>query len=573
MTYDWVSLDFVYYPVSGILWFWHEGLSWIFGPDSGFSWAFSVVLLVFTIRLALVPAVVRSVRTTRQMRELQPQIKALQKKFGTDRQRLAVEMQKLQREHGFNPLLGCLPLFVQIPIFVGLYHVIHSFNRTGTGRTDLGLDFVTNANTPNYFFSAADVQSFLQARLFGVPLSVAIRSPSSQLQAFGPFGGVPDRTSIVVLAVTLMVASAVLTHANARASIARLGPTAATDPQTAMMNKLALYVFPLGVLVSGAFFHVAVLIYFVSNNLWTLLQNKYVWSVVSPVPEWLPHNAIADLTPTERSAGAEERAARHENLASRKVDSAQHGQAFAHYMAAGDAFASYLGSGSTRALAYYLWAADVARWRSQKKFYQAAIAKVEPYVRPVVQRRTITSTVNREFATQYLFVTIAAERAFGDKGAAARAASSHLGWLRALYGVPDTVPTASQLQYARPEFRSLGIMAAFAIPEPNATKRDRLQTAEFVAAMGVQMVAIGRRAGDSTFTQSGQELLTTVLQTTRESSRGSALMDTAKGFAMDYAKDEFQDVAFDLIAPFIHDAMQAGFNGAVATIDGVRSLF
>lgn len=191
VTYDWLSLDFVYYPVSGILWFWHKALSWIFGPDSGFSWAFSVVLLVFTIRLALVPAVVRSVRTTRQMRELQPQIRALQKKFGTDRQRLVVEMQKLQHEHGFSPPMGYLPMFVQIPNFVGLYHVIHSFNRTGTGRTELGLDFVTNANTPNYFFSAADVQSFLQARLFGVPLSVAIRSPSSQLQAFGPFGERP----------------------------------------------------------------------------------------------------------------------------------------------------------------------------------------------------------------------------------------------------------------------------------------------------------------------------------------------------------------------------------------------
>lgn len=124
----------------------------------------------------------------------------------------------------------------------------------------------------------------------------------------------------------------------------------------------------------------------------------------------------------------------------------------------------------------------------------------------MVQRRTITSAVNREFVTQYLFVTIAAERAFGDKGAAARMASSHLGWLRALYGVPDTVPTASQLQYARPEFRSLGIMAAFSIPEPNATKRERLQTAEFVSAMGVQMVAIGRRAGDSTFTARARAL-------------------------------------------------------------------
>ena len=64
------------------------------------------------------------------MQELQPQIKALQKKYGKDRQRMALEMQKLQREHGFNPILGCLPMLAQIPVFFGLYHVLRSFNRT-----------------------------------------------------------------------------------------------------------------------------------------------------------------------------------------------------------------------------------------------------------------------------------------------------------------------------------------------------------------------------------------------------------------------------------------------------------
>ena len=73
------------------------------------------------------------------MQELQPQIKALQKKYGKDRQRMALEMQKLQREHGFNPILGCLPMLAQMPVFLGLYHVLRSFNRTSTGIGQLGL--------------------------------------------------------------------------------------------------------------------------------------------------------------------------------------------------------------------------------------------------------------------------------------------------------------------------------------------------------------------------------------------------------------------------------------------------
>ena len=88
------------------------------------------MFLVFTLRAILYKPFVRQIRTTRQMQELQPQIKALQKKYGKDRQRMALEMQKLQKEHGFNPILGCLPMLAQIPVFLGLYHVLRSFNRT-----------------------------------------------------------------------------------------------------------------------------------------------------------------------------------------------------------------------------------------------------------------------------------------------------------------------------------------------------------------------------------------------------------------------------------------------------------
>ena len=91
-------LDIIYYPVSGILWFWHKAFGFVFGEASGFAWALAVVFLVFTLRLILYKPFVKQVRTTRQMQELQPQIKALQKKYAGDRQRQAAELQKLQKE-------------------------------------------------------------------------------------------------------------------------------------------------------------------------------------------------------------------------------------------------------------------------------------------------------------------------------------------------------------------------------------------------------------------------------------------------------------------------------------------
>ncbi|MGK8488166.1 membrane protein insertase YidC [Nocardia asiatica] len=270
-------LDFIYYPVSWILWFWHRVFGFAFGADNGLTWALAVVFLVFTLRLVLYKPFVKQVRTTKQMQELQPQIKELQKKYKNDRQKMALEMQKLQKENGFNPLMGCLPILAQVPVFLGLFHVLRSFNRTGHGFGQLGLTPEQNANTANYVFSAADVQSFLSARIFGAPISAFITTPVAELQAFADFGGVPSRLSIALVAIPLMVIAGLATHFNARASVARQTPEAAANPQAAMMNKLALWVFPLGVLVGGPFLPIAILLYWVSNNIWTYGQQHLVF--------------------------------------------------------------------------------------------------------------------------------------------------------------------------------------------------------------------------------------------------------------------------------------------------------
>ncbi|MET8652681.1 MULTISPECIES: membrane protein insertase YidC [Nocardia] len=272
-------LDFIYYPVSWILWFWHRVFAAIpgLGPDNGLTWSLAVVFLVFTLRVLLYKPFVKQVRTTKQMQELQPQIKELQKKYKNDRQKMALEMQKLQKDNGFNPLMGCLPVLAQVPVFIGLFHVLRSFNRTGHGFGQLGMSPEENANTANYVFSAADVQSFLGARIFGAPISAFITTPTAELQAFADYGGIPSKLSIALVAIPLMVIAGLATHFNARASVARQTPEAAANPQAAMMNKLALWVFPLGVLVGGPFLPIAILLYWVSNNIWTYGQQHLVF--------------------------------------------------------------------------------------------------------------------------------------------------------------------------------------------------------------------------------------------------------------------------------------------------------
>jgi YidC/Oxa1 family membrane protein insertase len=274
-SFDWFSLDYIYYPVSAIMWVWYKAFSFLLGPSNFFAWALSVMFLVFTLRAILYRPFVRQIETTRQMQELQPQIKALQKKYGKDRQRMALEMQKLQKDHGFNPILGCLPMLAQVPVFLGLYHVLRSFNRTQGGFGQPQLSPELNRTLGNYFFSATDVGHFLDANLFGAPLG-ANMIQTTGIGAFKEF----DRPAIILVGIPLMIIAGIATHFNSRASVARQSPEAAANPQTAMMNKLALYVFPVGVVVGGPFLPLAILFYWVSNNIWTYGQQHYVFGKI-----------------------------------------------------------------------------------------------------------------------------------------------------------------------------------------------------------------------------------------------------------------------------------------------------
>ncbi|OLR91061.1 membrane protein insertase YidC [Actinokineospora bangkokensis] len=249
-------LDFIYYPVSFILWCWHWVFGHVFGETSALAWALGIVFLVFTLRALLFKPMVNQVRSMKKMQEFAPEIKKIQKKYANDRQKQAQEMQKLQSQHGVNPLGGCLPMILQIPVFIGLFHVLREFK---PGKTE------------NYFFDAAGVDSYIKADLLGARLGNWITQPAAELASFQV-----SRGAIIAVAIPLMIVASVLTHLTARHSVSRQNPEAATA-QTAIMNKLTLYVFPLGVLIGGFFFPIGLIIYWMSNNSWTLWQQRFVY--------------------------------------------------------------------------------------------------------------------------------------------------------------------------------------------------------------------------------------------------------------------------------------------------------
>ncbi|MEW2508158.1 membrane protein insertase YidC [Amycolatopsis sp. NPDC047767] len=260
-------LDFIYYPVSFILWCWHKVFGFAFGEGTAISWILAIIFLTFTIRGIMFKPFVNQVRSMKKMQDFAPEMKKLQKKYANDKQRQAQEMQKLQREHGVNPLGSCLPMLLQVPVFIGLNHVLRAFTIPPVGG---------GVKTENYFFNQHDVESYVSAKLFGVNLGEAVYNGVGVVSG-GQTGGVGFHWSVLPVALPLMIVASIATHLTARHSVARQNAASAT-PQTAIMNKLTMYIFPLGVLVFGALFPLGLLFYWLANNGWTLMQQRLVYT-------------------------------------------------------------------------------------------------------------------------------------------------------------------------------------------------------------------------------------------------------------------------------------------------------
>jgi YidC/Oxa1 family membrane protein insertase len=244
----------------------HKLIAPIFGDDSGITWGLSIVLLVVALRVLLFPLFVKQIKTQRAMMVIQPKVKELQAKYRGDRETLNQELMKLYRENNANPLGGCLPLLIQMPIFFALFKVLNSFKPDKSG------------NFHSHFGISKDlVQSAAQAKIFGAPIASSFRSSTETLKHLGASVGTVRGVTIAMIVV--MTASTFITQ---RQLMAR-NPAMAEGPM-AQQQKILLYVLPFFFAIFGINFPVGVLLYWVTTNFWTMGQQFLVINRMHPMP-------------------------------------------------------------------------------------------------------------------------------------------------------------------------------------------------------------------------------------------------------------------------------------------------
>jgi YidC/Oxa1 family membrane protein insertase len=104
---------------------------WIQGMGAPYSWGFAIILFTLIVKIVTLPLNLQQARSMKATQELQPKLQELQKKYAKDKEKLSQAQMELYREHGVNPLGGCLPMLIQFPILIGLYQALYRLASTG----------------------------------------------------------------------------------------------------------------------------------------------------------------------------------------------------------------------------------------------------------------------------------------------------------------------------------------------------------------------------------------------------------------------------------------------------------
>lgn len=196
----------------------------------GGQYGIAVLLLTIIVRTLILPLMIKQYKNTKAMQALQPEMKQIREKYKDDSRKQQEEMMKLYQTHQVNPLAGCLPLVIQMPVFIALYNSIY-MNAAIREHSFLGMKLgLTPSNSGHWYY-------------YIVP---------------------------VVAAITTFVQSKMMS---------------AQQQQMMGAMKGLMMIFPVLIFVMALNFPIALPLYWIYSNIYTIVQNYFMYARRSPQPE------------------------------------------------------------------------------------------------------------------------------------------------------------------------------------------------------------------------------------------------------------------------------------------------
>jgi YidC/Oxa1 family membrane protein insertase len=259
------------------------------------SYGVAIILLTLGVRILLLPLSIKQTRSMREMQMIQPEIKRLQKKYKGDRQKMNQELMALYKEHGVNPFGGCLPLLMQMPVFIALFYVIrtplaymgyHAPEDPGNGVATLA-SYIPNqvsgllqtiqesSLAQDLHDHALRVNTFLGLRLDCSPSQVLSSGSDATTTGVGCGEGVLNALPYILL----LLFMGATTYYQQRQMQASRGTG---DPQQQQMQMI-MKIMPLVLVVFGFGFPTGVVLYWVTTNVWTIVQQRIILKAAPPI--------------------------------------------------------------------------------------------------------------------------------------------------------------------------------------------------------------------------------------------------------------------------------------------------
>jgi YidC/Oxa1 family membrane protein insertase len=246
-----------------ILEFWHD----LIGDFEG-SWGWSIILLTFTVRLAILPLTFRGVKGMQRLQQLQPEIKRIQERYKDDRQRMNQEIMAFYQREKVNPLSSCLPLLLQLPFFISLFYLL---------RSD---EFKADIEGNESFFFIPD----LADKVTGEP-------------------------AVLVTLIVLYV-------------LTQLGASAVTAISADPMQRRIMFALPFVFVVFIINFEAGLIVYWITTNVWTVGQQLLVRKLY-PKPEPIgPRDEEVERRPARGKPVEEDGKPEQEKPGKKKVEKA-----------------------------------------------------------------------------------------------------------------------------------------------------------------------------------------------------------------------------------------------------------
>ena len=232
--YGWPIWGFFARPLSDVLQFFYRII-----PNYGIA----IILLTMVVRMCMFPLGRKQALSAQKMQELQPEIKKITEKYKGEMEKRSKALQELYRKHKYNPMSGCLPLFIQLPIFIGLYRAL--MTDVALRQAPLISSSISWANN----LAAPDM-------LWRWDKAVPIAFLTSESGWLGPYLNVLPLVTVVLFVVQQ-----------------KMFMPPPTDDQSAMQQKIMKYMM---VFMGFLFFKVpsGLCIYFIVSSLWGLGERK-----------------------------------------------------------------------------------------------------------------------------------------------------------------------------------------------------------------------------------------------------------------------------------------------------------